>query len=100
MELPNAEQSHGTGWPDGPVYLRRTVTREPWAGAGAQHVSFRIRRRVALRTGRHDLLRVDASGRGARGADARDAEDGAFQQAADVRVSQAILAQSERAASL
>ena len=56
----------------------------------AQYLPFRLRRRHALPSVRHHLLRLDASGRRARGADHRHAAPSAVQQDAHVHLPQVV----------
>ena len=84
----------------GPLRLRRAVDGQSWPGHGAQDLALRLCGRHAVSAVRHHLLRLDASGRRARRADARHAEAIAVQQDAHVRVPEVVRVQSQRTSRL
>ena len=100
VEVHDAEQQAGTRRQERRVRSRRADRQQPRPGAREEHVPLRLRRRHAVSATRHHLLRLDAPGRRARGANAQDARRVAVQQDPHVRLPQAVHLEPERAAAL
>src|SRR4030095_7908982 len=80
--------------------MRRGLGGESWAGGREQQVSLRVFRWIAVFADRDHLLCVEPPGRAARARDVEYVAYGAVQQDADVRVSQELRVECQRAAVL